>query len=114
MSERKKLSKRQLIKELYNSKKLHARQIGHDFKLYVYEFSKLIRSNCFYCDKHPNNVFKFKRKNFTLYLTYQGIDRKNNNRGYIRGNVISCCFICNNKKRQIKFKDYLKKINKNI
>lgn len=56
------------------------------------EFSELIKLPCVYCRKPPaNNCNGFK---------YQGIDRKDNSKGYHRLNAVAACGVCNSIKGQ--------------
>jgi hypothetical protein len=48
------------------------------------EYMELIQNNCFYC-----NGF------FPPVKTGIGLDRKSSKQGYIIGNVVACCEICN-------------------
>lgn len=49
----------------------------------------LVQSPCHYCGKGPSNTI---RNDSTKY---NGIDRANNNQGYVMGNCVSCCKRCN-------------------
>lgn len=53
----------------------------------------LFKSNCYYCDSLPKNsqYDRYLKKD----IIYQGIDRKDNNSGYTKENVVPCCKICN-------------------
>jgi hypothetical protein len=65
---------------------------------------KLLAGNCYYCGCPPSRV----RKNPHKYgsFTYNGIDRLDNSKGYIEGNVVSCCTLCNYKKHQMSFQEF--------
>jgi len=56
----------------------------------------LAGKNCHYCNIPPNNLIR--RKNRSWYLKYNGIDRVDNNKGYIISNVVTCCWMCNHAK----------------
>lgn len=49
----------------------------------------LLFCRCYYCGASPPDPDEG-------YLN--GIDRVNNNRGYVRGNIVPCCWICNQMK----------------
>jgi hypothetical protein len=68
------------------------------------EFKILTSSNCHYCDDPPKNCCR--------RITYSGIDRKNNSQGYITGNVVSCCKICNHMKGSMSYEDFITSILK--
>ena len=42
-----------------------------------------------------------------------GLDRKDNNKGYIPGNVVPCCWDCNKKKGTKLYEDFLQEIKTN-
>lgn len=72
-----------------------AEKRGHVFELTKDEFKELVASNCAYCGIPPSTVSSpSKRGNFT----YNGVDRVDNNLGYISDNVVSCCRWCNSAK----------------
>jgi hypothetical protein len=91
---------------LYSSyKKTCALNRGYDFLLTKEEFISITQQNCFYCTKEPNQIKKSK----VSYYKYNGIDRVDNSKGYINGNVVSCCKECNSLKSGIT-KDILVKV----
>jgi hypothetical protein len=59
-----------------------AKKRGIDFKLKKDNFNSLILKKCFYCDHIKEGEVN-------------GIDRIDNNKGYIEENVVSCCTDCN-------------------
>jgi hypothetical protein len=61
------------------------------FRLSKNEFYKLIKSKCFYCKIKPLQIFKAGKRR----LIYNGIDRVDNSKGYIKSNCVSCCKYCN-------------------
>lgn len=63
---------------LYPQYRSNARIRGYEFELTIEEFENLIPNNCFYCSQ-PSN----------------GIDRWDNNIGYIKENCVPCCKDCN-------------------
>lgn len=59
-----------------------AKKRGIDFKLKKEKFNQLIIQKCFYCDYIKDGEVN-------------GIDRIDNNKGYIEENIVSCCEFCN-------------------
>lgn len=70
-----------------------------EFSLTENRFRELTKGNCYYCGEEPfQGVDSYK---------YNGIDRVDSSKGYIEGNVVSCCMKCNvAKSDQTKF-DFL-------
>lgn len=88
----------------------NARVRGYEFCLKKTEFRTFVESNCFYCGASPSNCKK-QRCNTGDYV-YNGVDRKDNTKGYSLTNCVSCCGICNRMKltmSQEEFKMWIKK-----
>lgn len=69
----------------------------------------LLTSDCYYCGSHPSNTCQMyggTGKPLTPY-SYNGIDRKNNELGYLPGNVVPACAICNRAKRDMPLEVFL-------
>lgn len=67
------------------------------------QFRKLIKSNCHYCGIGPNQYI---RKGKNGEYIYNGIDRKNNDKGYTSNNCVPCCVNCNYSKRKCNYKEF--------
>lgn len=57
----------------------------------------LFKNNCHWCGEPPSNSGK-RARNYGDFR-HSGIDRVDNNKGYVEGNVVSCCIVCNSMKR---------------
>ena len=66
-------------------------------------FNGLVFQNCSWCGQPPSQVIV--RKGTTFRHT--GIDRLNNRLGYVEGNVVACCKICNSMKSDLSQEDFL-------
>jgi len=71
-------------------------------------FKNLTSSNCSYCGDPPSLNFQAKRYNGG-YLC-NGIDRIDNNLGYIESNVVPCCTVCNMMKKKLTHNEFISKI----
>jgi hypothetical protein len=96
---------------LYQNYRKRCQKKNLKFELSRNEFDKLIESNCYYCNAEPSNFFK-NRKNVDFSLKYNGIDRKDSNKGYEYDNVLPCCGDCNYMKSDLSFEFFIDKIKK--
>jgi hypothetical protein len=76
-----------------------------EFNLEKNYFLSLTSQNCHYCGKEPLQIIKNICNNGD-YI-YNGIDRVDNNKGYIFGNVVSCCGTCNKAKMIMSTDEFL-------
>jgi len=78
------------------------------FLLSEEEFKELIFGNCFYCGAPPKpTVFTTSQKNRReKIISYNGIDRIDNQFGYIRNNCVPCCHFCNGAKSDHSTEDF--------
>jgi hypothetical protein len=84
--------------------KRNATRRGIEFELSRESFVKLATLDCFYCGTPPKNVMKSQYANGDTL--YNGIDRVNNNIGYIESNCVPCCSNCNYAKRKMNVGDF--------
>ena len=85
------------IKRLYSSYKSNALRKGIIFDLTYDESKRLFQGLCEYCSASPSNVIYSKSKK--LSFIYNGIDRRDNSKGYTTANTVTCCSQCNYAKR---------------
>jgi hypothetical protein len=100
---------------LYSSYKNSARIRNLDFQLDKETFKYYTKQECYYCGCEPEHEQKNKSK--TGNYIYNGIDRIDNTKGYIEGNIVSCCSICNYAKHvvpQQEFFEWVQKVNNNL
>lgn len=63
------------------------------------QFDIVTSQNCFYCGVEPKQVCRASQSSRqTSQVTYNGIDRVDNSRGYEVDNVVPCCKVCNRAK----------------
>lgn len=81
-----------------------ARARGQIMDLDPDQFARLISGACHYCGAGPSNILKgYGRKPFH----YNGLDRKDNDVGYVAGNVVTCCRQCNFAKGSVSYDEFL-------
>ena len=88
--------------------KQSAKERGLDFSLSEDCFKEITQSDCTYCGQEPSQ-FQTRFSEFK----YNGIDRVDNSLGYVDGNCVPCCKLCNRMKDVMsveEFKDHVKSI----
>lgn len=81
---------------------------GLPFELTETEFKAITSSDCAYCGSPPTQVCRPNThakkptdwRNYAAY-TYNGVDRVNNDLGYVLANVVPACGPCNNMKKDM-------------
>lgn len=117
--ERKKINKGQSgYNKLFSEYKNGAKKRGLHFSLTDEEFKQITKQNCHYCNIEPKQESFSSNKKLTnegkehgKYI-YNGIDRKDNNVGYITGNCLPCCFLCNKAKSGMSYDDFINYIKR--
>lgn len=100
---------------IIGSYKSNAKNKGYEFKLTSEEMIEIFQMNCFYCGSEPKNVYS--RPKMNGHFIHNGIDRKDNNIGYIIENVVPCCTQCNYTKHTFDYDDFIiwiKKVYDNL
>jgi hypothetical protein len=90
---------------LFNSYKHSAKDRGIAFRLSKPVFRNLTSARCHYCGAIPNRFRK--NKNCRGSYRYNGVDRKNNEQGYVSRNVVPCCFTCNDRKSTTGYRQFV-------
>jgi hypothetical protein len=89
---------------VFTSYKQNARKKGLKFALRPDEVRSLLVGNCVYCGAKPSTKA---RSNDGGLFVYNGIDRIDSSLGYERGNVVSCCQLCNYAKRSLTVAEFI-------
>jgi len=93
-----------------------AKKRGLEYSLSTDLFRRLLASACDYCGTPSSlklNRGMMQRFKAHADFRYNGIDRVDSTRGYVPGNVVPCCFVCNRMKLDYsceKFIDHIKAI----
>lgn len=90
---------------VFNTLKGRSKRKNLTMNLTKDDLIKLIFNNCNYCDGIPNLKYLQNPEH------YNGLDRVNNNLGYLQENCVPCCAICNRAKSTMKVKDFIYWIN---
>lgn len=93
-------------KIIYTLYKLSAKKKGLEFSISFEKFIDITSLNCFYCGSEPKNI-KVDGKIRKTQYKYNGLDRMDNSKGYIEGNVAPCCKMCNMAKKDMAIDKFL-------
>jgi len=84
-----------------------ARRRNLEWRLTDEEFDALTQARCHYCNALPSLWKRTGRWRFTGGFSFNGIDRKDSQKGYVPDNVVSCCSMCNRMKGDISYQDFM-------
>jgi hypothetical protein len=90
---------------MYDYKK-KAEERGYEFSLTFDQFKDLVSKKCHYCNGDPFSS-RFSRKEWNSKIKINGIDRKDNSKGYTKSNSVTCCNICNKGKNNKTYKEFI-------
>ena len=93
---------------LFQKYQKRAMERGLEWNITKDQFNRLTQENCFYCNDGPNTTTQIKG-GYGSY-TYNGIDRLDNDKGYVKSNVVTCCSVCNFLKGSFDIELFLSKI----
>lgn len=80
------------FREFYLRYRFGADQRKYEWSLSRESFDKIVRMDCHYCGLEPRlAVRKSREKKFF----FNGIDRIDSSAGYVEGNIVPCCKMCN-------------------
>lgn len=88
---------------IYQGYKKSAKKRRLEFSLDRNEFVELAHQPCVYCGDIDGRKKRYTGDRYTM----NGLDRVDNSKGYIKGNVVPCCRMCNRAKRDYKKSDFL-------
>jgi hypothetical protein len=90
---------------LFAAYRAKAAKRGYIFDLSFNEFRTLASGNCHYCGVEPKQVRK--QPTCPTVYVYNGVDRKDNALGYVSGNCVPCCRICNQAKSDLSYEEFV-------
>jgi hypothetical protein len=109
-----KLSREEAARNHWETRyKVDARRRGFEWALLPIQFDTLIFAPCNYCG-HPPEYLVARKDRPVGPLYVSGIDRVDSMQGYIWGNVVPCCNICNRAKNNMPVTEFFEWINRLI
>jgi hypothetical protein len=95
-------------RELYRAYRQSSLKRGKEFFISYEQFIELIGKSCFYCGIEPKQRWKVSTtRMIQCEFVYNGIDRKNNDIGYVIDNCVPCCEQCNNSKKTLSYENWM-------
>ena len=99
------------FRRLYYDIKTKAKVRGLDWELDQEQFLDITSQNCSYCGLEPLQMAGWMAAYSGPYV-YNGIDRVDNNLGYVRDNIVPCCWRCNRMKHTLGLQEFLEQIKR--
>jgi hypothetical protein len=94
------------IRSAFASCKKSAKQRNYDFLITLDQFKTLIFGKCYYCGSTPKQIWKDRHRTGGS-IVRNGIDRRDNDFGYVLENCVPCCKTCNRAKDCMSEQDFL-------
>lgn len=101
-----------LYKDLYSRYFKGAQDRSKIFNLTLNQFIKFITDKCYYCGIKNSNIRRLRTKYRFEELSYNGIDRVDNNKGYTFDNCVTCCRFCNSAKSNRTLEEFIDWVGK--
>jgi hypothetical protein len=89
--------------QLYCKYRYKAQARKLPFTLPFQYFKKLLAEPCTYCGTPPTNTLTRGPRT----IAYSGVDRLDSAKGYVLGNVVSACAVCNRAKGEVRLSTFL-------
>lgn len=89
-------------KRMYRYTRRNGQIRNYQFNLPYQEFVELSKQPCYYCGQQPVQN--------SLGVKANGIDRTDNTQGYISGNCVPCCKVCNRMKMDQTQEQFYRKV----
>lgn len=104
------------IKRLFRSLRTGAKRRGLTFELKFEQFVEISKLECHYCGQPPEIKFAYSRKRYSQgvdTVAYaNGVDRIDSSIGYIEGNMLPCCRMCNTMKMDQTLEEFYERIRR--
>ena len=94
---------------LYHTYRKRALEKSLEFNLTIEQFEKITKQNCYYCGAEPKErkFSNWENRGINGVYVGNGIDRVDNNLGYIEKNCVPCCEQCNSAKKKMKLTEFI-------
>lgn len=89
--------------QYYSNYRYQAKRRNLNFEITKEYFLKLVQQNCYYCNAEPRLIKPF----YGEIVYFNGIDRKDNNKGYSVENCLPCCSTCNLAKKEMADSEFI-------
>jgi len=91
-----------------------AKQRNLFFDISFQEFATIIRQECFYCGEPSSRLLRFYNQSNKKWevVGRNGVDRIDNDIGYVLENCVPCCGICNTMKRTMTIEEFFRQISR--
>lgn len=91
-----------LLRQQFLTYKSNAKRGGREFTLTQDQFEQITAETCVYCGASPQMRSKSRHASYSM----NGIDRRDNNQGYVLVNCVPCCSTCNVAKASMSFDEF--------
>lgn len=92
------------FRALYRATKFNAQYRNIDWNISEEFFRQITKEPCCYCGTYPYQIYQPTRTNGGY--TFNGMDRVDNEIGYLEYNVVPCCGVCNYMKSATPVNDF--------
>ena len=103
-------------KQLYNSTIIkRSKKSGSVSDILFDDFLKISKQKCHYCGLQSSNIstdIRSGKKISDTIIKYNGIDRKDSSKGYLKDNSVACCKYCNTAKNTMTQKEFMQFIKR--
>lgn len=91
---------------MYSAYQSSAKSKGFNFDLSKEHFRTITSSSCHYCGVKPSNEYTKGWVGYRSSYISNGVDRKDNDKGYTTDNSLPCCSNCNYAKKNYSYEDF--------
>jgi hypothetical protein len=94
------------LRHLYSKYKGSAKKRRKEFDVPFEEFREIVSKDCYYCGVKPLQTEGAGKSK----MLYNGVDRVDNTKGYVSGNMVPCCKHCNVMKGTMSLPTFIEKM----